>query len=227
MAVAYLGYIRGTYANSAGAQVNLTTRAVGELALVWISRSASNPPTTVPSGWTLLEQPITGVYSSFLYYKVLEASDKTTLTWLWSYSAGTLAQAVLYSGHDSIAPVESSSSFAETASSNTLSAGSVTSNQLMLVFFGCVHYTVSLTYTPPSGYVERLDWGHTSPAKWQEIADTNGAWGGGTSSPVATLSSTYSTKMGALVAIKEEGTGGAPTASVFGSMNALGRRLMA
>lgn len=215
----YLTTILGTSsAASTTAAVDLSSRSVGEYALVLISRADTSTPSSTPSGWTLL-QSHSSTQAAFLYGKVLESGDIGTVTWSGYNSVRTLVRATLYGGIDPTTPVEASTkgSF-ETGSGQTLDFGSVTTSQRTIVLVASAYLgsIVSGDISSLSGYVERADFHSTTPDHWQLFADTNDVWAGGASSPSTGTNylSASSTYRGAFMVVLQDHPGYfAPTAS--------------
>jgi hypothetical protein len=201
--VAHQRYIDGTASSSSSsAAVDLSSCSAGELAFVLISRAAAVAPNSVPSGWQPVTDPNLSTYGQWLYYKILEAGDLTTVTWGWASSAKTLAKASIYAGHDPANPIATAAkgSYA-TGSGSTVDCGSVTTDRPMVVAFCSAYSTSSRSYNALSGWTERRDHGNTSPDFWHLLTDTAGAWGGGECAPDFTLSGTATYRGGFLVAI--------------------------
>ena len=208
MAVRYLGNVLGTSsAGSTSAAVNLAGKAfVGQLCIIEISRANNNAPTTVPTGWTLLDE-IDSTYRTFLYWKVLQVGDLTTLTWSgYAASVRTLISAHLFGGVDTANPIagytHGTTTFNTTAAS-TIDFGSLNTSAPFIAGFAS-HYntTVRTVSTQPSGMTERYDYSNATPDMGHYCGTQT--WAGGTYAPSAAtayLSDTATYRVGFIVGL--------------------------
>jgi hypothetical protein len=182
MAIAWARYVDGTTSSgSTTAAVNLGSCSANDLVFVLISRASTTANSAISNtGWQLL-QSHSSTHGRWLYYKRLEQSDLTTVTWTFGASSvRTLAHAACYTG----AAVRSSAknTFA-TAAGTSCDCGSITSTQPWLVQFASGYSTSSRSYTAQASWPERRDNGGTTPDLWNLICDTNGTWSSGASNP--------------------------------------------
>lgn len=211
MAVEFKAVGNGTELSSISyASVDLSGCAVGDLVFVLIECSNTADPTVIPNGWQLLQKQA-GTYAAWLYHKVLAEGDIGTVT--WNLPGGRVRAAwASYTGHDTATPIaDSAKGTVADAAGTSIDFGSLTSDEAMLVVFG-TSYNSTRTCAPITNYgSERMDSAGVNICF--VIADTNGTWGGGTSSPTGTLSGNNYYRMGIHVAIAAAGA--APPAAGY------------
>jgi hypothetical protein len=142
----------------------------GDIMFALLSRLDSALPSSVPSGWTIVDDGYTTVNRTWaLYYKVAGASEPSSYTWQWAASAKTLVQTVAYrDGFDTSDPIDVYSNLHYITSDYTCRGGSITvsMNSSPVVFAGGAFSGSTLSFTPPSGFTEDEDFGHTDPDFW-------------------------------------------------------------
>lgn len=214
MAVEFVRYVDGTVnAFSTQGQVSLDACSPGEYALFLISRDATTDPSTVASGWILLEKH-SDTMAHWLYGKTLEEADCVANRTVaqWASSGKALAHAVIYSGVES---VDAEKGAFGTGDGTTIDCGSVTTSEVMVVALTAMYSTASRTVGNVEGFTERRERGSTTPDFWHQIGDTNGAWGGGSCAPDYTIDSGNSATYRGGFIVELAGEGEPPAATAF------------
>jgi hypothetical protein len=120
---------------------------------------------TSPAGWSAVQQLPSSDADEFLdVYRKVAASEGPNYQFNLSGAFEVVAAIVTYSGASTSAPINASSERAggsDEADPQTVNATAITPsvNDCMIVYFGAVDLTntATVTWTPPSGYTERVD----------------------------------------------------------------------
>lgn len=196
-------YVNGnSYESSSSTDVVLskpTGTAEDDILFALVVDGLTSAPTSAPSGWTKLAENINSGILDYcaVYYKMAGASEPSTYTWTWASADSCSGQITTWRGSfDTADPIDSFSNTAYTISNTTVRAASFTvaSDSSPVIFFGAA-YTgpTQSTYTPPSGFTERLDTGAGVSYFYLETAD-NILSSGSTGVLDATLSNSTTSK---------------------------------
>lgn len=146
-----------TLVNSAAAAATTLTlptgRAIGDLELMWVFRSASATAPTIPSGWTLVKSAGANTCFGGLYFRWCTSTSDTSGTW----TSATHLICEVYRGVFGIGGATIT-----TASGTSLSYGTLTMIQTagnsLVVGFGS-HRTATNVSTAPTGLTNRTSVG--------------------------------------------------------------------
>lgn len=136
---------------------------------------------TPPAGWTLIRRDDNGTTLGNALYARIANSEPASYTWTLSSSQNNSGSMIAYSNVDQANLIGANGGQAN-ASSTNVTAPSITTlyESSVVLYFGGVLSVA--TYTPPSGYTERLDTNSASFA--DQVFSTPGATG--TATAVAT-----------------------------------------
>lgn len=151
-----------------------TGTAEGDIMFAWIAnRNSSNYEMgTVASGWTAVEElygknvaTLNDLYNFCLYYKVAGASEPADYTFTWG---GVCKQAIVIAtfrrNFDSSDPIDVQSSGHYGGNDYTMRAATITptGTKQTILYFGAMYDTDSATATPPTDYIEDVDYWNNS-----------------------------------------------------------------
>ncbi len=179
----------------------------GDLIFVTIQRAAAVDPSSVPTGWTLVQSKLAS-YGCWVYYKIA-SSEGASWTWTWAASARTMGRAhSFYGSYNTSSPIQSSTEpYSGTASGTAIDIPTLTtsSNNTMSLLFASGYSTASKTFSVPANWTEHDDTGNTSPDFWQAIASrvipASGTATGVVSYPIS-AASTYRVGLQVMVNMK-------------------------
>ena len=160
-----------------------------------VVRGASKTSITPPSGWQLVRRDnTTGSIGVAIYYKVAGSSEPSSYSFSFSSYDDASGGIAAYSGVDTASPIDASSG-KYNSDSSTMTAPSVTTTTPsdMLLFFGAV--TTSASVTPPSGMTEKweaMNSGLTTSEMAQQLLTSSGSTGNKTGSHSASGNSNIS-----------------------------------
>lgn len=140
--------------SSSGVVTKPTGTADNDIMFTLIKRIGTTDPNSVPSGWTLVttRRDLAGGSSFWLYWK-LAASEGTDYTWGWAAAARLGITVYTYrGGFDTADPIDVVSDTAYVTSNTTVRAATmtVTAANSVLLFFGGINQSSSITYTAPT-----------------------------------------------------------------------------
>lgn len=175
-------YVNGNNYDSAASTTIVLSKpsgvAEGDIMWAFVGRNGStSAPSSVPTDWTASATDTNIGLLDFvgIYYKVAGSSEPSSYTWTWSASeksAGTID--AWRGGFDTASPIDVVSNTQYTTSNSTVRAASfsITEDASPVIYFGAVYYNVGgQSFTPPSGFTERQDFGSTAGDIWLEVSD--------------------------------------------------------
>jgi hypothetical protein len=169
--------IEGTLSSSTTTySLDFSECSVGDLAFVQIHtlRDPVGATSSAPSGWTRVDKE--AGYYRVLFYKVLEAGDIGTLSWVWGSSAKGAIGAVVYTGDN--LTVETIDDWQNANSESRWRVDNVDmQSPIVLVCGGEYGTTIKAHDLSLLGLTERLDYGNTTADFWMAFGDM--AWEGG------------------------------------------------
>lgn len=194
--------------SSSGVVTKPTGTADNDIMFTLIKRIGTTDPNSVPSGWTLVttRRDLAGGSSFWLYWK-LAASEGTDYT--WGFAAAARLGITVYTyrgGFDTADPIDVVSDTAYITSNTTVRAATmtVTAANSVLLFFGGINQSSSITYTAPTvptTFTEDVDQYSDQSRFGRTVASVVWTGSGATGSMDATASGTTVDKHAFAVAL--------------------------
>ena len=146
-------------AHNSGATSLVLPRPAGVVSgdvLVAALSIAGNPSITVPTGWTLIQNQVSGSnLRQVVYVRVAAAGENASYTWAFSSSVTAAGIIDAYVGVDPAQPVDVSGGLANASSTSILAPSISKSTGVLLIgFFGTL---TNATIAPPTGMVEQAE----------------------------------------------------------------------
>ena len=183
-AQATIAFVAAASASSTTATLTIsrpTGTVSGSVLLATVS-GAGTTTISAPTGWTLVQDTISGSLRELTYVKVAGASEPTSYAFTSSGSRNASGGISAYSGVNATVPVDASDE--ATGASGNATAPAVTSSSANDLVVSAVSVAVLTTVTPASGTTERFD--KSSSSTELESADAAQAAAGAGTARTAT-----------------------------------------
>lgn len=134
----------------------------GDIMIAVLAASTGTRVMTVPATWTQVTgSPVTSPGSDTVMYVLyrVAASEPASYTFDWDASAGGCACIVAYRGGDVLIPIDNQAAgnFASTATPTGPALTPRSGNCMVLAIYATDQAAGGVTWTPPNGYTERVD----------------------------------------------------------------------